>query len=56
MFVNLMQTIGVVFSLLLIVVITIMIMYVSYIVGIGLLVIAFTFITYHILASLRDRR
>lgn len=46
---NIFKSIGIVFSILLVVVITIITMYASYILGIGILLIAGVYLTYKIL-------
>jgi hypothetical protein len=53
MITNLFQSIGVVFTLLIIAAIAIVSMYISYIVGIGIVILSLVFIVYHILSITR---
>lgn len=56
MITNLFQSIGVVFTILIIVAITIVSMYLSYILGIGIVILTLIFITYHILSILKSHK
>lgn len=53
MITNLFQSIGVVFTLLIIAAVAIVSMYISYILGIGIVILTLVFITYHIISTLR---
>lgn len=55
MITNLFQSIGVVFTLVIIAVIAVISMYFSYLIGIGIVLITLVFITYHILSVLKNR-
>jgi len=52
---KLLQSIGVVFTLMVIVAIAIMAMYLSYILGIGILLAGLVFIIYHVLKAIPDK-
>lgn len=56
MITNLFQSIGVVFTILIIAAITIVSMYLSYILGIGIVILTLIFITYHILSILKSHK
>lgn len=56
MITNLFQSIGVVFTILIIAAITIVSMYLSYILGIGIIILTLIFITYHILSILKSHK
>jgi len=53
MITSLFQSIGVVFTLLIIVAVVLVSMYISYLLGIGVIILSLVFITYHILATLK---
>jgi hypothetical protein len=48
------QSIGIVFSLILLVVVTLATLYLSYIVGIGLVILSLVYITYHLLKTVKS--
>ena len=50
------QAIGVVLTLLVIVVIAVVSMYLSYILGIGIILITLSFVVYHVLSTLKCRK
>lgn len=54
MITNLFQSVGIVFTLLIIVAVTVISMYLSYILGIGVVVLALVFIIYHVLSTIRS--
>ena len=53
MITNLFQSVGVVFTILILAAVAIVSMYISYIVGIGIVILTLVFITYHIISTVR---
>lgn len=56
MITNLFQSVGIVFTLLIIAVIAVISMYLSYLIGIGIVIITLVFITYHIVSTIRSHK
>lgn len=56
MITNLFQSIGIVFTILIIAAITIVSMYISYILGIGIVILTLIFVTYHIVSTIRRHK
>jgi uncharacterized membrane protein YdfJ with MMPL/SSD domain len=53
---NLFQSVGIVFTLLIIAAVAIVSMYMSYILGIGIVILTLIFITYHIVSTVRNHK
>lgn len=56
MITNLFQAIGIVFTILIVAAITLVSMYISYILGIGIVILTLIFVTYHIVATIRGSK
>jgi len=56
MITNLFQSIGIVFTLLILAAVAIVSMYLSYIIGIGIVILTLIFITYHIISIVRSHK
>jgi hypothetical protein len=56
MIANLLQSIGIVFTLLIIAFVVVISMYLSYIIGVSIVIIALIFITYHITSALKKNK
>jgi hypothetical protein len=56
MITNLFQSVGVVFTILILAAVAIVSMYISYIVGIGIVILTLVFITYHIVSTVRSHK
>jgi hypothetical protein len=54
MITNLLQSIGVVFAILIVVALAIVSMYISYILAIGVIILSLLFITYHVISSVKE--
>ena len=56
MITNLLQAIGVVFAILIVAAVAIVSMYISYLVGIGVVILSLIFIFYHIISTVRSHK
>ena len=56
MITNLFQSVGIVFTLLIIAAVAVVSMYISYILGIGIVILTLVFVVYHILSILKCRK